>query len=177
MHPVIVWLFVAFSLSIYWYMSRSAFPFLRFLLHFLLVLDCASNPTATGDITLQPGESINVASPNFPSLYSSYLNMIWKITVLSFITVFNVYSHEMVCEFILSEIDFPPDFFLFAWNDLFVPLFREHSQSWTSHAFLNHRLLMLHLWTSSATSKESRGNGGAGKETSSFSKTVVREQG
>lgn len=44
------------------------------------VLDCASNPTATGDITLQPGESINVASPNFPSLYSSYLNMIWKIT-------------------------------------------------------------------------------------------------
>ncbi|XP_037795682.1 CUB and peptidase domain-containing protein 2-like [Penaeus monodon] len=48
-----------------------------------LVPDCGSNPVGTGDITLQPGESINLASPNFPAPYASNLEMIWKITAPS----------------------------------------------------------------------------------------------
>lgn len=76
---------------------------LSFLLYFLLVPDCGSNPVGTGDITLQPGESINLASPNFPAPYASNLDMIWKITVLSCIIAYCI----------------------FAWNDLVVHCIRD----------------------------------------------------
>ncbi|XP_063594407.1 uncharacterized protein LOC134771399 [Penaeus indicus] len=61
-----------------------------------LVPNCGNNLVSTGDITLQPGESINIASPNFPAPYASNLEMIWSITVLSFITVI-AYPLEMIC--------------------------------------------------------------------------------
>ncbi|XP_047500412.1 trypsin-1-like isoform X2 [Penaeus chinensis] len=48
-----------------------------------LAPDCGNNLVSTGDITLQPGESINIASPNFPAPYASNLEMIWRITAPS----------------------------------------------------------------------------------------------